>query len=96
MVIKVPENMLQAIINKKRPVAQQKTGLFLKIFLVVMCLIAGGFFIFRDAVLQQTLAKVSHEMEVDYNSKFTVKNASFEFSQLIFPRTVLISPLCAM
>ena len=57
---------------------KQKIGLFFKIFFVVMCLIVGGFFIFRDSVLQQTLAKVSHEMEVDYNSKFTVKSASFD------------------
>ena len=57
---------------------KQKIGLFFKIFLVVMCIIVGGFFVFRDAVLQQTLAKVSLEMEVDYNSKFTVKNASFD------------------
>jgi hypothetical protein len=41
-----------------------------------MCLIVGGFFIFRDAVLQQTLDKISNEMTVDYNSTFTVKNAS--------------------
>jgi hypothetical protein len=40
-----------------------------------MCLIVGGF-IFRDAVLQQTLDKISNEMTVDYNSTFTVKNAS--------------------
>lgn len=57
---------------------KQKIGLFFKIFLVVMCLIVGGFFVFRDAVLKQTLAKVSYEMEVEYNSKFTVKNASFD------------------
>lgn len=57
---------------------KQKIGLFFKIFLVVMCLSIGGFFIFRDSVLQQTLAKVSHEMEVDYNSKFTIKSASFD------------------
>ena len=57
---------------------KQKIGLFFKIFLVVMCLIVGGFFVFRDAVLKQTLAKVSYEMEIEYNSKFTVKNASFD------------------
>ena len=43
-----------------------------------MCLIVGGFFIFRDSVLQQTLDKISNEMTVDYNSTFTVKNASFD------------------
>ena len=57
---------------------EQKIGLFLKISLVVICLIIGGFFAFRDAVLQQTLAKVSHEMEVDYNSTFSIKKASFD------------------
>jgi hypothetical protein len=46
-----------------------------KIFLVVLPY-CSGFFIFRDAVLQQTLDKISNEMTVDYNSTFTVKNAS--------------------
>ena len=36
------------------------------------------FYIFRDAVLQQTMAKVSNEMKVEYNSDFTIKKASFE------------------
>jgi arginine utilization protein RocB len=31
-------------------------------------------FLFRDAVLQQTLDKISNEMTVDYNSTFTVKS----------------------
>ena len=57
---------------------KQKIGIFFKIFFVVICLIVGGFFIFRDAVLQQTLDKISNEMTVDYNSTFTVKNASFD------------------
>jgi hypothetical protein len=57
---------------------KQKIDLFFKIFLVVMCLIVGGFFVFRDAILQQTLDKISNDMQVDYNSKFTVKNASFD------------------
>jgi hypothetical protein len=37
------------------------------------CALLYGFFIFRDAVLQQTLDKISNEMTVDYNSTFTVK-----------------------
>ena len=45
---------------------------------MVLGLIIGSFFLFRDAVLQQTLAKVSNEMTVDYNSNFTVKKASFD------------------
>ncbi|WP_158730088.1 MULTISPECIES: transglycosylase domain-containing protein [unclassified Flavobacterium] len=57
---------------------KQKIGLFFKILLVVICLIVGAFFVFRDAVLQQTLDKISNEMTVEYNSSFTVENASFD------------------
>ena len=57
---------------------KQKIGLFFKILLVVICLIVGGFFVFRDAVLQQTLDKISNEMTVEYNSNFSVKKASFD------------------
>ena len=48
-------------------------------------------FVFRDALLQQTIAKVSNKMERDYNSSFSVKEASFVgFSGLSFSDIILV------
>ncbi|RTY88184.1 biosynthetic peptidoglycan transglycosylase [Flavobacterium sp. RSP15] len=58
----------------------QKQNIILatKILFVLFTTIIIAFYLFRDAVLQQTIAKVSHEMKMDYNSTFTIKKASFE------------------
>ncbi|MFV5700296.1 transglycosylase domain-containing protein [Flavobacterium sp. XS2P12] len=57
---------------------KQKIILATKILSVLFVSLIVAFYIFRDAVLQQTIAKVSNEMEVDYNSTFSVKKASFD------------------
>ena len=57
---------------------KQKLILAAKILFVLFVTLIIAFYIFRDAVLQQTIAKVSHEMEVDYNSTFSIKKASFD------------------
>ena len=57
---------------------KQKIILATKILSVLFVALIVAFYIFRDAVLQQTIAKVSNEMEVDYNSTFSVKKASFD------------------
>ena len=57
---------------------KQKIILAAKILFVLFAIMIIAFYIFRDAVLQQTIAKVSHEMEVDYNSTFSIKKASFD------------------
>jgi hypothetical protein len=57
---------------------KQKLILAAKILFVLLAVMIIAFYIFRDAVLQQTIAKVSNEMEVDYNSSFTIKKASFD------------------
>ncbi len=57
---------------------KQKLILAAKILFVLFVTLIIAFYIFRDAVLQQTIAKVSNEMEVDYNSSFTIKKASFD------------------
>jgi hypothetical protein len=57
---------------------KQKIILATKILCVLFVALIIAFYLFRDAVLQQTIAKVSNEMEVDYNSTFSVKKASFE------------------
>ena len=51
---------------------KQKLILAAKILFVLFVTLIIAFYIFRDAVLQQTIAKVSHEMEVDYNSTFSI------------------------
>nr|WP_314895909.1 biosynthetic peptidoglycan transglycosylase [uncultured Flavobacterium sp.] len=57
---------------------KQKIILATKILSVLFVALIVAFYIFRDAVLQQTIAKVSNEMEIDYNSTFSVKKASFD------------------
>ncbi|HEY4628083.1 MAG TPA: transglycosylase domain-containing protein [Flavobacterium sp.] len=57
---------------------KQKIILASKILIVLFVALFIAFYHFRDAVLQQTIAKVSNEMEVDYNSTFSVKKASFD------------------
>lgn len=56
---------------------KQKLILAAKILFVLFVALIIAFYLFRDAVLQQTIAKVSHEMQVEYNSSFTIKKASF-------------------
>ncbi len=43
-----------------------------------MLLAVIGIFSFREILLQQIIAKTAHKMEVDYNSSFVVKKATFE------------------
>ena len=57
---------------------KQKIFLVAKILFALFAVFVIGFYMFRDTVLQQTIAKVSHEMAVDYNSTFTIKKASFD------------------
>ncbi|TRX02072.1 transglycosylase domain-containing protein [Flavobacterium gawalongense] len=57
---------------------KQKIILAAKILSVLFLALIIAFYLFRDAVLRQTIAKVSNEMEIDYNSTFSVKKASFD------------------
>lgn len=54
---------------------------FLKAFLI-LALVLGvlflGFYFFRDSLLKQAIAKLTHKMNVEYNSTFSVKSASFD------------------
>ena len=48
-------------------------------------------FVFRNELLKQTIAKVSYKMERDYNSKFSVKEASFVgFSGVSLSEIILV------
>ncbi|MFV8374353.1 transglycosylase domain-containing protein [Flavobacterium sp. LB1P71] len=71
---------------------KQKIILATKILGVLFVALIVAFYIFRDAVLQQTIAKVSNEMEVDYNSIFSVKKASFDGISGINLSEVVLAP----
>ncbi|HTG66884.1 MAG TPA: biosynthetic peptidoglycan transglycosylase [Flavobacterium sp.] len=57
---------------------KQKIILVIKTIIVLILLGIIGLFSFREALLQQIIAKTSSKMEVDYDSRFLVKKASFE------------------
>lgn len=71
---------------------KQKIILTTKILCVVFVALIIAFYFFRDAVLQQTIAKVSNEMEIDYNSTFSVKKASFEGMSGIDLSEIVVAP----
>ena len=50
----------------------------LKILSLLLVAVLIGFFIFRESLLQQALTKATTKMKTDYNSRFTVKEASFD------------------
>ena len=57
---------------------KQKIVKALKILLVVFILLCIGLYSFRNSLLKQAIAKVTHKMAVDYNSDFSIKEASFD------------------
>jgi len=70
---------------------KQKIILATKIIAATFLLLIVAFFIFRNELLKQTIAKVSLKMAREYNSSFTVKEASFAgLSGLRFSNIVLV------
>ena len=57
---------------------KQKIIFAVNILFVLFAVLIITFYVFRDAVLKQTVAKVTHEMETEYNSTFSVKKAVFD------------------
>jgi hypothetical protein len=57
---------------------KQKIFLFAKIFLAIFALIIVLFFIFRDALLQQAIAKAKTKIDLEYNCTFSVKEVKFD------------------
>ena len=57
---------------------KQKIFLFTKIFLSIFALLIVCFFIFRDSLLQQAIAKASMKIDKEYNCTFSVKEAKFD------------------
>ena len=69
---------------------KQKIILTVKIIAITFLALIITLFVFRNALLQQTIAKVSFKMASEYNSTFTIKEASFTgFSGLSFSEIVL-------
>ncbi len=69
----------------------QKILLIIKIIVVCFVLLIIGLFVFRDALLQKTIAEIAHKMDRDYNSTFSVKKAEFEgFTGLKMTDIVLV------
>jgi len=71
---------------------KQKAILAAKIVGVLFVLSIGTFFIFRNSILQKAVAKVTAKMETDYNSKFSIKSASFEGFSGVALKNVLLVP----
>lgn len=71
---------------------RQKVLLAVKIIAVIFVLAIGLFFIFRNSLLQKAITKVSTKMETDYDSKFSVKSASFEGFSGVALQDVLLVP----
>lgn len=53
------------------------------LFAILFLLMIIGFFVFRNQILDSTIAKISEKMKSDYQSDFTIKTASFSsFSEV--------------
>jgi hypothetical protein len=57
---------------------KQKIFKALSILALVLAVLFLGFYFFRDSLLKQAIAKVTHKMNVEYNSTFSIKSASFD------------------
>jgi hypothetical protein len=71
---------------------KQKLILTAKIISVCFALLIIAIFVFRDALLQKAILHVSHKMETDYNSNFSVKKASFEGFNAVAMEDILLVP----
>lgn len=57
---------------------KQKIIMLLAVLTAIFLVLSIAFFVFRDSLLQQAITKVSTKMEQRYDSKLSVKKASFE------------------
>lgn len=71
---------------------KQKVLLAVTIIAVIFVLAIGLFFIFRNSILQKAISKVSTKMETEYDSKFSIKSASFEGFSGVALENVLLVP----
>ncbi|WP_309641232.1 biosynthetic peptidoglycan transglycosylase [Flavobacterium sp.] len=71
---------------------KQKVILASKIVGAVFVLLIIAIFVFRDALLQKAIVHISHKMETDYNSNFTIKKAQFEGFNAVAMEDILLVP----
>jgi hypothetical protein len=70
---------------------KKKNIILYQMLLVFLSLIAIGFFVFRDSILQQALEKTFFEVDQKYNSTLSIKKASFDgFSGIILTEIILV------
>lgn len=74
---------------------KQKIYKALKILGIILVLILVALYYFRDSLLKQAIAKVTHKMAVEYNSNFSVKSASFDGLSTIHLTDVVLAPINA-
>ncbi|MDR7372956.1 biosynthetic peptidoglycan transglycosylase [Flavobacterium aquidurense] len=73
-------------------IPQQKIYKALLILALVLAVLFSGFYFFRNSLLKQAIAKVTHKMAVDYNSDFSIKSASFDGLSGIKLTNVILVP----
>lgn len=74
----LPAICLGKQITMRRINTKKAALLFLKIAAAIMLLLVIGFFAFRNTVLNKAIARAKAKMETEYNSTFTIGNASFK------------------
>lgn len=71
---------------------KQKLILTAKILGVCLLLLIIAAFVFRDALLQKAITHITHKMERDYNSDFSIKKAQFEGFNGLAMEGILLVP----
>ncbi len=71
---------------------KQKIRLAVTLFSVFFVLAIVAIFAFRNALLQKAIVHISHTMERDYNSNFSIKKAQFEGFNGVVMEDILLVP----
>lgn len=71
---------------------RQKLFLTAKILGVVLVLAIAAIFVFRDALLQKAIGHITHKMDRDYDSHFSVGKAAFEGFNSVAMKDLLLVP----
>lgn len=71
---------------------KQKLWLAVTIVSVVFVLLIIAVFAFRDALLQKAITHITHKMETEYNSDFSIKKAQFEGFNAVAMQDILLVP----
>jgi hypothetical protein len=71
---------------------KQKIILTAKILSVCFVLLFIAVFVFRNALLQKAITHITHKMERDYNSNFSIKKAQFEGFNGLAMEGILLVP----